>query len=76
MIMELRRRSIVKSITWRVFGILITMLVVYQYNKDIKKSLIVSLCVNAVKIILYYLHERFWNRIDFGRKKVIPDYQI
>ncbi|MEE9499830.1 MAG: DUF2061 domain-containing protein [Candidatus Omnitrophota bacterium] len=74
--MELRKRSVAKTITWRVIAFFVTMIAVYLYNRDIKESLIVSLSANAVKMILYYLHERFWNRINFGRKKITRDYQI
>jgi len=29
------------------------------------------------KIVIYYLHERVWEKIDFGRVKVVEnDYQI
>lgn len=28
-----------------------------------------------IKIAAYYFHERFWNRVSFGRSKE-PDYQI
>lgn len=74
--MELHKRSVVKTITWRVVALLVTMIAVYLYNRDIKESLVVSLSANAVKMVLYYLHERLWNRIKFGRKPETPDYQI
>jgi len=73
---ELKRRSVVKTITWRIIAVLVTMIAVYLYNKDIKESLVVSLSANAVKMVLYYLHERVWNGIHFGRKKIEPEYQI
>lgn len=76
MTVDLHSRSLVKTITWRVVAVLVTMIAVYLYNKDIRESLIVSLSANTVKMILYYLHERFWNKINFGRKKIAPDYQI
>src|SRR4030042_6217 len=76
MSVELHSRSVVKTITWRIIAVLVTMIAVYLYNKDVKESLVVSLSANAVKMVLYYIHERFWNRINFGRKKIAPDYQI
>ncbi len=73
--MEEHKRTILKTITWRIIGVLVTMIVVYLYNKDIKASIIVSFSANGVKMFLYYIHERMWNKIDFGRKKP-PEYQI
>ncbi|HDZ77229.1 MAG TPA: DUF2061 domain-containing protein [Candidatus Omnitrophica bacterium] len=73
--MEQHKRTILKTITWRVIAVLVTMIIVYLYNKDIKESVIISLAANGIKMFLYYIHERMWNKIDFGRKKP-PEYQI
>jgi len=73
--MDHPRRSLVKSLTWRVIALFVTILAVYSYSRDIKESLVVGISANAVKIVLYYVHERIWNRIKFGRAKS-PEYQI
>jgi len=31
--------------------------------------------IDIIKLCLYYLHERLWNKVRFGRKSV-NDYQI
>ncbi len=72
--MDSRKKSIAKTLTWRVIAIFITMIAVYIYNKNIKESVVVSLMANSVKMVLYYLHERVWNNVGFGRKR--PDYEI
>ena len=72
--MDSPKRSIIKTITWRFIAFFITMAAVYCYNSNIKESFLVSLVANAVKMILYYMHERVWNNIDFGRTR--PDYEI
>lgn len=68
-------RSLVKAITWRIIGILITFIFVYIYTGNIKESLIIGLGANCVKMFLYYIHERIWNRVKFGRVQP-PEYQI
>jgi len=73
--MEYPKRSILKSITWRIIALLITIAAVYIYSKDIKESLVVGISANAIKIILYYIHERIWNKSEYGRQKE-PEYQI
>jgi hypothetical protein len=35
-----------------------------------------ALTANGIKAGLYYMHERVWDRSDFGRKKVKEDYTI
>ncbi|MFQ5681329.1 MAG: DUF2061 domain-containing protein [Candidatus Omnitrophota bacterium] len=73
--METHKRSIAKTVTWRVVAVVVTMIAVYVYSGDVRESVVVSLSANVIKMFLYYLHERVWNRLDFGRAKP-PEYQI
>jgi uncharacterized membrane protein len=73
--MEHPKRSFIKSITWRIVAVLITMAAVYMYSKDLKESLVVGIGANLVKFLLYYWHERLWNNVTFGRIKQ-PEYEI
>ena len=73
--MEHPKRSLMKTLTWRIIAFLVTILAVYIYSKDIKESLVIGISANLVKIFLYYAHERIWNRVKFGRIKQ-SDYQI
>lgn len=73
--MDHPKRSFFKALTWRGFGFFATLTIVLIYSKDIKEAFMVSGAVEAIKILLYYLHERFWNKLHFGRVKH-PDYQI
>ena len=73
--MEQHKRTLVKTITWRIIALLTTIVVVYAYSGDIKEALVIGVSANFVKIFLYYIHERIWNRVKFGRVKT-PEYQI
>ncbi|MEE8414316.1 MAG: DUF2061 domain-containing protein [Dehalococcoidales bacterium] len=73
---ESHRRSILKSITWRLVAVTVTILISYIWLGDWGSSIVLSLVANAIKALLYYLHERWWNRIEFGRRKVPEDYTI
>lgn len=70
-----RKRSLAKTVSWRVVGFLFTTWIVYLFNKDIKQAFTIMGTADAIKIFIYYAHERIWNRIKFGRTKH-PDYQI
>jgi uncharacterized membrane protein len=75
--MDSHKRSIIKSVTWRFIAVAITMLISYLWLREWGSSIILSLTANGIKALLYYLHERGWNRIDFGRTKEIQeDYRI
>jgi uncharacterized membrane protein len=73
--MEHHTRSIAKSLTWRLFSFFLTVVIIFAYTRNIKQSLGVGFGIDLVKMVLYYMHERLWNRIRFGRQRV-PDYQI
>lgn len=54
---------------------MLTVLIIFAYTKNIKNAIGVGAGIDGVKIILYYIHERIWNRIKFGRHRH-PDYEI
>jgi adenylylsulfate kinase len=62
-------RSIIKSLSWRVFATLSTILIVFAFTRKLVLSLGVGAVEIVVKLILYYFHERIWGVIPFGRKK-------
>jgi len=73
--MEHPKRSLAKALTWRVIAFLVTIIAIYIYSRDIRQSLVVGISANVVKIFLYYIHERLWNKVKFGREEQ-PEYQI
>jgi len=73
--MEHPKRSFIKALTWRVIALLVTIIAVYLYSGDLKESLVVGVGANAAKFFLYYMHERIWNKVGFGRDRA-PEYQI
>jgi sulfate adenylyltransferase large subunit len=72
-----RRRSLVKALSWRVLGSLLTFGVVLAFSKDASLALAVTATEMLIKIALYYLHERFWARRPFEAQSVdekqLPD---
>ena len=69
-------RSLVKSISYRITGSLYTFLISYLIIGKVGLALSIGLVELFTKIFLYYLHERIWDRISFGRKPLPGDYQI
>jgi len=64
--METRKRSIVKSITFRIIATLLTFLVVWLFTRDIVVSSGVSIVENLLKMVAYYFHERAWVNVKWG----------
>lgn len=73
--MEHHKRSIAKSVTWRIFSFILTIIIIYAYTKNVKQAIGVGAGIDIVKMVLYYFHERLWNKVHFGREKA-DDYQI
>lgn len=70
-------RSIVKSVSWRTIGTIDTILISLLITGKLDFAIAIGGVEVFTKMGLYYLHERFWNRINFGKeKKSGIDYQI
>ena len=65
--MDRHRRTLIKTVTWRLSAFLVTWIVVYLFRHDVRESTWISLIANGLKTALYYLHERVWNKVPFGR---------
>jgi len=64
-----KQRSALKAITWRIIGTIDTFILSWFITKEpVTAGAIASLEV-LTKTILYYLHERGWNRVSWGRKQ-------
>jgi uncharacterized membrane protein len=61
-------RSLAKAISWRFFGNLISFIIIYGLTHDGKLALAASCIELIVKIVLYYYHERAWNKVKWGRE--------
>lgn len=66
---EAHLRSILKAVSYRVLASIATMTIVFVFTRRIFLSVGVGLVESIVKIICYYLHERAWSFIGFGKKK-------
>ena len=62
-------RSLVKTISWRIVGTMDTMFLGWLITGDCLIGLKIGALELITKFVLYYLHERGWSRIKFGRKK-------
>jgi uncharacterized membrane protein len=65
--MDSKKRSWMKSITWRIVGIIVLGIISYFATSNIKEMTQITLVFNGIRLNLYYYHERIWNRIEYGR---------
>lgn len=64
---EEHRRSALKAISWRIIATCTTMFLVYVFTGQWELMATVGFFVVVLKVLFYFLHERGWNRIEFGR---------
>ena len=65
--MDSTKRSLVKTISWRLTGSSATFLIAFILTDNLAVSGIIGVTQIISNTILYYLHERVWNRISWGR---------
>ena len=67
-IRDSHKRSLVKSISWRVLATMATMSLVYIFTGRFELAISVGLIEVFLKLLLYYFHERAWLNISWGKK--------
>lgn len=68
-----RRRSLMKTITWRAGATIDTFLISYFITGNLVwAGSIVSVEI-MTKMLLYYLHERVWARVPWGIEESRPE---
>jgi len=73
--MDSHSRSIAKAVSYRCLGSVSTALIFYVFSNDVSLALGAGAVDTVVKIGVYFLHERLWNHVRFGRVKP-PEYEI
>jgi len=60
---ETKKRSVLKSVIWRILGVLILGTVTYAYTGNWVTTGLVTFIHHAVFLLVFYLHERMWLKI-------------
>lgn len=64
-----RTRTLVKAIAYRVLSISADTLAAYFFTRSTLVTFAIVLFVNSYSMVLYYIHERIWAHIHWGRGK-------
>ncbi|HUD06737.1 MAG TPA: DUF2061 domain-containing protein [Candidatus Saccharimonadales bacterium] len=68
---ETKQRSIFKSITFRILIVCADLVVIYLITKKVSATIAITIITNLVSTTLYFLHERLWNGVSWGRRKSV-----
>ncbi len=70
-------RSAVKTLSWRTVGTIDTIVISFLVTGNLTMAASIGSIEVVTKMVLYYLHERTWNKIPIGRHRASEnDYQI
>jgi len=61
------KRSLIKTISWRIIGTLDTVLVSWLITGTLALAFSIGAIEFVSKMILYFFHERLWNSIKWGK---------
>ena len=63
-----KKRSMAKAATWRVTASLDTFFISYLITGKIEWATAIAGIEVLTKMILYYVHERGWSKVEWGRE--------
>lgn len=61
-------RSLAKAVSWRVTGTIDTFIISWIITGELTLATGIALTEIVTKVVLYWLHERAWNKSNLGRK--------
>lgn len=71
---ETHKRSIVRSIIWRLLGVVVLAIVTWMFTRSWIQTGLITFIHHGMFLVIYYLHERLWQLIGdriTGRKRSI-----
>ena len=68
MFIETKKRTILKTFSWRIVAILNSFLVLTVNITD--NNFLNALYMNITGFIVYYFFERLWNKIKYGKQQL------
>jgi len=66
--METRTRTLVKTVIYRIWVLLSTYVMLLVTGQSMADAIIPTIIINCVWMTSYYLYDRIWSHIQWGRK--------
>lgn len=68
---ESTKRSVIKAVTFRLLIIITNGIIVYLVTHRFNATLSIVALSSVTSTLIYFLHERVWNRVLWGKKSDI-----
>ena len=69
---ETNIRTLTKGLSWRIFATATTVIIVYIFFGRLDLAIAAGVIETFSKVLLYYLHEKIWQKIRWGKKRIEP----
>lgn len=69
-------RHVLKTITWRIVGTIDTILIGWLVSGDPMVGLTIGSFEVFTKMILYFIHERLWYKVNLGVKRDVDNEKL
>ena len=69
---ETHLRSVIKAFTWRFLATLTTFTLVWLFTGKLDTAIMVGGLEAVIKMLIYFMHERGWQRVRWGRHEIKP----
>jgi len=74
--MEKKSRSIIKSLLWRLIGVIVLAFITYIVTQSLITTSLITFLHHFSFIFIYYFHERAWLKVSWSdkRKRIIKPF--
>lgn len=69
---DLKRRSFLKAVLYKVFSLITSFTVGYLVLGSLEQATVLTAIKHATALVDFYLFERVWNKISWGRTQSSP----
>jgi len=66
------KRSLVKALTYRAVIVILDVSVIYLLTRRVDLALGFTVISNIYTTVGYFIHERVWNKIQWGTEQIKP----
>lgn len=63
------KKSLLKTTTWYFSDLLLTFTIAFIVTRNLKSSITIGIAQQTWELLLYFIHERAWVKIDKDRDK-------
>ncbi len=69
-------RSFVKGVSWELITFVLTVLAIYWIYGNLSLSIQFTAVLTIIKIGLYFVHERVWKKIRWGKYHIVNGMRV